>query len=187
MSELIGPHARSVLLGDRRCTATNRSGERCGRASSVGAFVCDRHGGKSPRSLEKARERIQELVEPALDVLHRATRSAPACEHCGRSDADRDPTAVRAAVAILDRTGFHPTMSVEVAPPNPYAECSEDELIEKLETLLAAAKARRDQRLASVVDADAFVVPDDDEPIHAEDVRIPEGNDAADASKDGND
>jgi hypothetical protein len=59
------------------------------------------------------------LVEPALEVLYRATRNAPPCEHCGRSDADRDPTALRAAGMILDRTGFQAGIDVHVhtVPP----------------------------------------------------------------------
>jgi hypothetical protein len=56
------------------------------------------------------------LVEPALEVLYRATRNAPPCPVCGRSDADRDPTAVKAAGMILDRTGFHPTLTVQQQP-----------------------------------------------------------------------
>ncbi len=102
------PHARSVLLGDRQCTAMNRKGNRCGRASALGQFVCDHHGAKSPLSIQAGKERMATLVEPALDVLYRATRNAPPCEVCGRSDADRDPTAVRAAGMIFGSQWFSP-------------------------------------------------------------------------------
>jgi hypothetical protein len=110
-------HARSVLLGDRQCTATNRDGSRCGRASSVGAFTCDKHGGKAPLSLQAARERLLELAEPAIGALRRVIEShGPPCAACGRSDADRDPTVVRAAQIILDRTGHHPSINVQYTP-----------------------------------------------------------------------
>jgi hypothetical protein len=113
----VSPHARSVLLGDRRCTALNRAGGRCGRASALGQFVCDHHGAKAPLSIQAGRERMAALVEPAMEVLFRATRNAPPCEVCGRSDSDRDPTAVRAAGMILDRCGYHPKFVVEHERP----------------------------------------------------------------------
>jgi len=110
----LSPHARTVLLGDRQCTARNREGERCGRSSALGQFVCSAHGAKSPLSMRAGRERLLALAEPALDVLYRATRNAPPCEHCGRSDADRDPVALRAAGMILDRCGFGPSAEIAV-------------------------------------------------------------------------
>ena len=59
-------------------------------------------------------ERMALLLEPAMEVLFRATRNAEPCPHCGRSDADRDPVAVRAAMAILDRCGFGPTAKLSL-------------------------------------------------------------------------
>lgn len=171
MHEFLSDHARSVLLPDRRCTATSRStGERCGRASALGQFVCDKHGAKAPLSIQAAKERMAILVEPAMEVLYRATRSAPPCATCGRSDADRDPTAVRAAQIILDRSGHHPTLTLEAGPaPNPYEDLTDDQLIEKLEVMLAEARDLRDadrqRRLAQpeVLLLDAYEVPEDDE------------------------
>lgn len=168
MNEFLSDHARSVLLPDRRCTATSRStGERCRKSSALGQFVCDQHGAKSPLSIQAAKERMAILVEPAMEVLYRATRSAPPCETCGRSDADRDPTAVRAAQIILDRTGHHPTLALTTAGPaaNPYQDLTDDELIEKLEAMLADARERRDadQRrgLPQLLLLDAFEVPEE--------------------------
>jgi riboflavin biosynthesis pyrimidine reductase len=79
----------------------------------VAQFVCALHGGKTPLAQQAAREFLDGLREPALEVLYRATRNAPPCEHCGRSDADRDPVAVRAAVEILNRTGFGPHATID--------------------------------------------------------------------------
>src|SRR5437763_8022778 len=114
MDKFLSPHASSVLLEDRRCTATNRAGERCGRAAAPFQFVCDKHGAKSPMAQKVAKERMAMLLEPATEVLFRATRNAPECPHCGRSDADRDPPAIRAAIAILDRCGFGPTTKLSL-------------------------------------------------------------------------
>lgn len=110
MKTFLSRHAHNTLLPERRCTAHNRDGSRCGNPPIPGGLTCRFHGGATPLAQKAAKERLLMLVEPALAVLERATRSAPPCEHCGRSDADRDPTAVRAAGMILDRAGFHPSM-----------------------------------------------------------------------------
>jgi hypothetical protein len=44
----------------RRCTATNRSGGRCGRAAILGGTVCDHHGGKAPAVRAAAYRRLAE-------------------------------------------------------------------------------------------------------------------------------
>jgi hypothetical protein len=113
---LIPRHAREVLIADRRCIATNRDGERCGRAAAIGGFVCNLHGAKSPNAERARRERLFAMVDPALDALLRCLKFAPACDKCGRSDADRDPTVIRAAQVVLDRAGFGPHATITVTP-----------------------------------------------------------------------
>ena len=116
----LSPHARRVLLGKRQCIGTSRNGMRCRKSPLVGAFVCEDHGGNTPLSQKATKEFLNTLRYPALEVLYRATRNAPPCDHCGRSDADRDPVALKAAIAILDRTGFHPTLAIQApAAPTP--------------------------------------------------------------------
>lgn len=51
---------------DRRCTATSRTGEQCGRWAIVGGTVCDLHGGASPSVRRKAALR-QAVAEWSLD------------------------------------------------------------------------------------------------------------------------
>ena len=83
------------------------------------------HGGKNPRVMEKARERLQELVHPALDRLERVVTKS---EH--------DPAAVNAAKLILDRAGMKPTDRVEISTDadvrDPGRERLSDELLEQL-------------------------------------------------------
>jgi hypothetical protein len=144
-SDFLSPRARSVLLGDRQCTARNRGGERCGRSSAIGQTVCDRHGAKAPLSIAAARERLMMLVEPAIGALMNALRSGPPCEHCGRSDSDRDPVTVNAARLVLDRCGYGPSQTITLQPPEDrYASSTTDELIARLEALLARAHALKD-------------------------------------------
>ncbi len=162
--------------GEYRCTATNRAGERCGRRSIAGGTVCVMHGGSIPAVQQSAKLRLLAMVDPVmgafeeiLDSWHRTK-----CETCGKPTGDPAPV-IRVGQLVLDRSGFHPTLTVEqAAPPNPYADFSEDELIEKLEAMLADARARRDMHrahaLPDAVDAvlldavlldDAFIVPED--------------------------
>jgi hypothetical protein len=141
MDEFLSPHARTVLLGDRQCTALNREGVRCGRSSALGQFVCNAHGAKAPLSMRAGRERLLALAEPALDVLFRAPRNAPPCEVCGRSDADRDAVAVRAAGMILDRCGLGPAASLTLTgPPRDETPLTTAELLARAERVVSAAR-----------------------------------------------
>ncbi|HUZ81446.1 MAG TPA: hypothetical protein VMU73_04310, partial [Gaiellaceae bacterium] len=119
-----------------------------------------------------------------------------------------DPAPViRIGQLVLDRAGFHPTLALEQAAPpdNPYKDCTEDELIERLEKLLEAARATRDfhrehdiARLlpdAGAIDGvvdEGFLVPEDDaEPAMASDtppiqevaVPFPSGNGTSETCK----
>lgn len=106
-------------LERRRCTATNREGERCGRAPIPGGTVCVNHGGKAPQTAAAAAMNLMMGRDFAIDRLIRAVLPRPECPHCGRSDADRDPVVVRACQIILDRTGFGPRATLEVEQPEP--------------------------------------------------------------------
>lgn len=170
MDEFLSRNARAVLLPDRRCTANNKDGERCGRSAALGAFTCDKHGAKSPLSIKAAHERLAVLAEPASDVLFRATRTAPPCPVCERSDADRDPTAVRAAIAILDRFGVGPHASLTVQPAPSYESHGLDDdamiqLVEqklhRVEQQLAVLRQNRDARLLPEA-AEGYIVGDDE-------------------------
>lgn len=58
------PHER------RRCTATNRQGQRCGRAPAPGATVCNLHGGKAPQvRAAAARRREESAAQAAVTTL----------------------------------------------------------------------------------------------------------------------
>lgn len=51
---------------DRRCTATNRQGRRCGKYAILGGTVCRMHGGAAPQVLAKAAERLEQLRPKAI-------------------------------------------------------------------------------------------------------------------------
>ena len=156
MEDVIGQPAREAL-GDttRRCTATSKTtGQRCGRAPIVGGFVCVMHGGAVPAVRKSARERLLAMVDPALDALLRFLRTAPPCEHCGRSDADRDPVVLRAAQLVLDRTGFHPSVSVQVQPtPSQYDGLSLAEMADRAEAVARRLREEANAEAERTVDA----------------------------------
>lgn len=97
----------------RRCTATaNRTGERCRAPAIKGGKVCRVHGGAAGHVKKAAKDRLLELVDPALAALHAVL-----------ADKDTDDSVkVRAALGILDRTGFRPGVVVEVDPGDKWSQ-----------------------------------------------------------------
>src|SRR4051794_14127933 len=107
---------RRPMEDSRRCKAhkADGSGERCSKPAMLGQSVCRAHGGASPQAKKSARERLEALVDPAINTLRTVIRT-------GIKTGDT-PSAVRASLGILDRTGFHPTQAMEMygkdnAPP----------------------------------------------------------------------
>jgi hypothetical protein len=87
----------------QRCTARISDGSRqCERWAINGGTVCATHGGRAPQVMKSARERLAELIEPALKGLHKALKSNDL------------PTIVRASQIVLDRCGFHPSRAIEL-------------------------------------------------------------------------
>ena len=64
----------------------------------AGALVCRVHGGAAPQVKAKARERLLEAADPASAELLRIL-----------TEAEDDAVRLRAATAILDRSGHGPT------------------------------------------------------------------------------
>ncbi len=103
---------RGEIRDERRCTATaRRTGERCRAPAILGGNVCRVHGGAAKQTKRKARERLLELVDPAIAALDRVLR-----------DPEKDDNVkVRAALGILDRTGFRPGVVLEVNPGDQWS------------------------------------------------------------------
>lgn len=91
-----------VPAGDRLpdrplCHATKADGTPCKKFAMKGTTVCDTHGGRSPNTKAKAKERLMEMVDPALVQLRRII------DNPATSDADK----LRAIAMVLNRTGYH--------------------------------------------------------------------------------
>jgi len=87
----------------QRCAARLSNGSRqCERWAINGSTVCATHGGRAPQVKRSAKERLAELVEPALTGLRKALKSNDLA------------TIVRASQIVLDRCGFHPSRAIEL-------------------------------------------------------------------------
>lgn len=157
----------------RRCRGTNRSGGPCGLAPIAGGYVCWAHGGKAPQTVAAAKQRLLAMVEPVLAAFHEIIENwhGTRCETCGRPTGDPMPV-IRVGQLILDRAGFHPSLSVEIehsAPLTTFSDMSTLELADFAEAQARELRAMADQEatrlLPEAMDAvllDAFLVPEDD-------------------------
>lgn len=136
---------RKQVTPRAQCVAKSKqSGQRCKRAPIPGGTVCVMHGGKSPAVAASARARLAAEVLPSLTTL------ATIRDKKSADDADR----IRASVALLDRAGFGPRVTMEI-------EESRNLLLERLRELRReAGLAELDPPAADDDVIDAEVVDD---------------------------
>ncbi|WP_430645430.1 hypothetical protein [Agromyces sp. GXS1127] len=154
-----------------RCTRIKQDGEQCKAYAIKGATVCRAHGGSTPQVRKKARERLMEMVDPAVVQLNRIIEKADT------SDADR----LKAIAMVLDRTGYGAKATLEVEEKTPGYLALERVLVERYEggQPLFNKKRRRKEIEAPASDdddvVDAEVVEDvppqvtEVEPVHVPD------------------
>lgn len=83
-------------LATRRCRAHKTNGDPCPNWAIRGGVVCHVHGGRSPQVKRAAKERLNDLVDPALVRLEALLQ-------------DRNAAVALGAVKdVLDRAGFKP-------------------------------------------------------------------------------
>jgi hypothetical protein len=81
----------------RTCRAHTSAGNPCQKAPVRGALVCASHGGAAPQVKQAARRRLLEAADPAAARLVQLL------------DSPYEAIAVRAATALLDRSGHGPS------------------------------------------------------------------------------
>ena len=116
----IGPHTERVTLGQPRkdalCGAKTSAGTPCRRSPMKGGTKCVLHGGGSPLARQAAERRLLYGVSLALDrlieTLSEHDHEGP-CAACGCSPLARDPVVLRAALGVLDRSGFGPGLRLQ--------------------------------------------------------------------------
>ena len=108
-----------LTLGQSRrgalCGAKTSAGTPCRRRPIRGGRRCVLHGGGSPIAREAAERRLLYGVSLALDrlldALSEHEHEGP-CALCGCNPSSRDPNTLRAAIALLDRSGFGPGLKL---------------------------------------------------------------------------
>ena len=97
------------------CGAKTSAGTPCRRRPIKGGARCVLHGGGSPIAREAAERRLLYGVSLALDrlldALSEHEHDGP-CALCGCNASSRDPNTLRAAIALLDRSGFGPGLTL---------------------------------------------------------------------------
>lgn len=97
-----------------QCTARRSNGDPCSRRAISGGKVCYVHGGAAPQVKKAARERIAEMVDPALGVLYKAMKMG--------DKRSAHPLAVQAARDVLDRAGYKATDKIQLTGAGPSGE-----------------------------------------------------------------
>lgn len=133
-----------------KCSRTRSNGERCKNYAMRGTTVCRKHGGTAPQTQKRARERLLEMVDPAIVQLHRIL------EKDTTTDADK----LRAITMVLDRTGYGREAKLEVEV-KPYERLMEGIIVRQPEGELVAGPTWDDP---NIIDAE---VVDDSEPATA--------------------
>ena len=162
---------------DRRCTGTNRLGERCARAPIPGGTVCILHGGASPNAQHAAKMRLLAMVEPVLGVFESIVEvwHSTRCPTCNKPTGDPMPV-IRVGQLVLDRAGFHPTLTVQHAS-SPDVDALRNltlaELADEAEDVARKLRADADAEAQKLLPApqtfiDAYEIPDEEEPIPLE-------------------
>ena len=178
----------------RYCGATTHAtGAACRRVLGPGQTRCHIHGGATPLARQATAERLAAAAFPAAAVLYDIVDAwrRETCPTCGFPTGDAAPV-IRAAVAVLDRTGFHPSATIEVKTTKTRDNSDEDvhyltpSEMERMESALLLCVELREQakqrRLAGValpvldvVAEDGVLIPDEG-PIPSAEVAIPTGN-----------
>jgi len=87
------------------CTArSSRTGDPCRLPPMKGGTVCQKHGGRAPQVLAKAKVRLQMAADEAVKTVESILRDDSV------SAADR----LKAAVILLDRAGFTTKTELEI-------------------------------------------------------------------------
>lgn len=99
------------------------NGDPCKRHPQAGMLHCSFHGGEALSGKIKAELAMAVLRLPAIEVFVKIIETfhlRPECPACGGTLADLDAqkVAMKAAVAVLDRTGLGPRAVLELVPQN---------------------------------------------------------------------
>lgn len=154
----------STFILANQCGALTANGTPCKRYTIRGGTRCTLHGGGSPEAKRVAEEMLAVARVPAARVLLQIIEDweADRCGVCGRPSGDAGPV-IRAAMAVLDRAGMHPSMSVQVSrEPDTHTEALHNmsiaELIVDTEATLERLRELLARQLETSMKDDVIVV-----------------------------
>ena len=152
----------------RQCTSVTKDGTRCLKAPIRGGTVCLHHGGGSPQVKEKAQRTLLEARDQAAALLRDviAWWRRDTCTECGYPQQDPSP-AIRAAIAVLDRTGFGVTASLHLSHDTaaPWTAYLTNEEVQLAHALKDAAIERMENGEAPCGEVREFDIPTNDKLI----------------------
>lgn len=130
------------------CGATTTSGEPCRRACADGYTRCNLHGGHTPLARQAAQEALAAAALPSARV-HLETVARwfdKRCPTCGYPNGSTEELRAvqKSADSVLNRTGFHPSLTVQVpTAPIDYDSMTEEQLAERALRVLQQLHANR--------------------------------------------
>lgn len=133
----------------RTCGAMTSAGTPCKRAPIVGGFRCTLHGGASPEAKRMANEALLGARLPAarflFDLIENYSRAT--CPACHMPTGDPNPV-IRAAIAVLDRTGHGPSAHLTMTheAPSEVEGLSDDQALDHLQEKLHRVQKMLDDR-----------------------------------------
>ena len=133
-AELFEPHP---------CKESLPNGEPCTRFAIPGGFVCLVHGGDNKSIREAAKTRLLMLVEPALRVIRRCMASGD------------EGIALKAAMTILDRSGYKDVIAAEEAPED-LSKVSKAQLFERAQAAMQRIRELDQEAQNQTVPQDSF-------------------------------
>lgn len=146
--ELLRRRIHAALYAPRLCMGDPDTGQACEREAIPGTTMCARHGGTTKAMQAAAKMRLLYLVEPALRVLSKSLASGD------------ENIRLKAALALLDRAGFHPHATLEISDPaaQDLSSLSNDQLKRRAARLIQAMEDSADQELEELAADDPNVI-----------------------------
>lgn len=156
-------HKESLLSRNisYECSYIHRKGERegkqCGNPALAGTTVCRKHGGNAAHVREAAGRRLTEGAPRAADVLNEMmeqSKDPDPCPLCKRGMPRDDNIIIKAAMAVLDRTGFGPSskLHVEANVNHSFLEYLTDAQLTQIDDWIDEAKKRAALELGELTD-----------------------------------
>ena len=132
---------------------TTSNGTPCRRAAYPGGTRCHLHGGASPQAKAAAQRVLDRARLLAIEALFAIIDTFLAAIADGNPTGDAHAV-IKACIAVLDRTGLHPTLSVkhskDDSEPEEWMESATDEELQQIVAFMQRIRAQVEQRMRTL-------------------------------------